>query len=118
MDEQASPAPRKRAWFQLHLSTCVVLMLAAGVLMWANIQFIVDLDYGERGWPWPYYREVYTIQYIGRSRPLPEFDKWPEPYYMIDSLVMDIGVGIAILAVIAAFCEWLIRRRRKSVASA
>lgn len=28
--------PKKRPWFQLHLSTCVVLMVVAGVLVWAN----------------------------------------------------------------------------------
>ena len=31
-----SNAPKKRPWFQLHLSTCVVLMFVAGGLMWAN----------------------------------------------------------------------------------
>lgn len=30
--------PRKRGWFQLHLSTCVVLMFVAGPLLGANIQ--------------------------------------------------------------------------------
>lgn len=42
MDDQAvsaaPPALRKRARFQLHLSTCVVLMLAAGILLWANVR--------------------------------------------------------------------------------
>jgi hypothetical protein len=30
-------APRPRRWFQIHLSTAVVLMFAAGGLIWANV---------------------------------------------------------------------------------
>ena len=30
-------APKKRAWFQIHLSTAVVLMFAAGGLFWINV---------------------------------------------------------------------------------
>jgi len=30
-------APKKRSWFQIHLSTAVVLMVVAGVLMWVNV---------------------------------------------------------------------------------
>lgn len=29
--------PKRRAWFQLHLSTCVVLMVVAGLVLWLNI---------------------------------------------------------------------------------
>lgn len=32
-----SEQPKKRGLFQLHLSTCVVLMLVAGGLLWANL---------------------------------------------------------------------------------
>ena len=31
-------APRKRSWFQIHLSTAVVLMVVSGLLMWVNVQ--------------------------------------------------------------------------------
>lgn len=29
---------KKRPWFQLHLSTCIVLMVVAGVLLWLNLR--------------------------------------------------------------------------------
>ncbi|HYG74258.1 MAG TPA: hypothetical protein VEK08_04560 [Planctomycetota bacterium] len=49
----------KRRWFQLHLSTCVVLMFVAGGLIWANAQVRTQaIRTGEltairheRGWP-------------------------------------------------------------------
>ncbi len=52
--------PRKRRWFQLHLSTCVVLMIVAGFLVFLNLD--VTLHYWKReifgasgmltrGWP-------------------------------------------------------------------
>lgn len=64
---------KKRAWFQLHLSTCVVLMFVAGALVWANVRKgwaidnelltpVTGLDtptpetayFEVRGWPLPY----------------------------------------------------------------
>jgi hypothetical protein len=32
------PAPQRRPWFQVHLSTCVVLMFVASGLLWANVR--------------------------------------------------------------------------------
>ena len=54
--------PKRRAWFQLHLSTCVVLMIVAGALVWVNVvarygQFPIDRPYSGAeiylvyGWP-------------------------------------------------------------------
>lgn len=70
--ESPPPPPKKSAWFQLHFGTCVVLMLAAGALMWANLSMRLELRdsryvkwpqyaslidregivYQCRGWPW------------------------------------------------------------------
>lgn len=100
---------RKRAWFQLHLSTCVVLMLAAGALVWANVAARVDVRDNEfafyglyedwnpngpppkvpievRGWPWPY--QDSEFQYVaedsgGPDAPLAQFAdvaKTPKPH--------------------------------------
>lgn len=79
--EPAAPKPyadepsaeNHRAWFQLHLSTCLVLMLAAGALIGANVEtrteirasrtaaepthsifFDRKLEVECRGWPWRY----------------------------------------------------------------
>lgn len=59
-------APKKRAWFQLHLGTCVVLMLAASTLVWANVRIQIEVyanswqkvNYETRGCPWPYQHSV------------------------------------------------------------
>jgi len=56
---------KKRPWFQIHLSTAILLMLVAGALMWANIKGrekviryadvgeVAESDhhYSEYGWP-------------------------------------------------------------------
>jgi len=69
----------KRSWFQIHLSTAIVLMFVAGVLVWANSRnelkesyFLTVTDWGNGrdikfnkprtqfiGWP----LEVRTLQY-------------------------------------------------------
>lgn len=76
MDEK----PKKRRWFQLHLSTCIVLMFVAGGLIWINVKESVkrkesqftdsfvsveevrpqigpqpgEINYVARGWPIPF----------------------------------------------------------------
>ena len=43
-------APKKRPWFQFHLSTAAALMFVAGGLMWANMRdsrYDVRVDSGE-----------------------------------------------------------------------
>ena len=68
--------PTKRRWFQIHLSTAVVLMITAGALLWANVRLIntrraniysegliwspvgpeeKSLAIPERGWPLQYW---------------------------------------------------------------
>src|SRR5436305_1611705 len=62
-----SDKPRPR-WFQIHLSTAIVLMFVAGALMWSNsVAYIPPVDYveinqrkalgliEEYGWPTIYY---------------------------------------------------------------
>lgn len=36
--------PKKRPWFRLHLSTCVMLMVVAGALVWANTKLRIDAE--------------------------------------------------------------------------
>jgi hypothetical protein len=38
MEVRMDEKPKKRPWFQFHLSTAVVLMFVAGGLLWANMQ--------------------------------------------------------------------------------
>lgn len=111
-------APTKRAWFQLHLSTCVVLMLAAGVLVWANVrqkgtmelpgQMTVYRDY--RGFPLSFYKES-EIHWRNDSPGVPPLA--PEKHLRIEygALGADIAVTLAILALSAIACEYFILRR-------
>ena len=59
-------APKKRPWFQIHLSTAIVLMVMAGLLVWANVRPIEVIEtYTARDQPyqtirgpgWPVYWE-------------------------------------------------------------
>lgn len=49
--------PKPRPWFQIHLSTAVVLMIVSGGLLWANLRrqpvpIFQDVSYFyEQGWP-------------------------------------------------------------------
>jgi hypothetical protein len=51
MQVRMTDAPKKRFWFQFHLSTAIVMMFVAGVLLGLNVvgdmpqpQFLYDLD--------------------------------------------------------------------------
>lgn len=49
MDDPKAPPPRRR--FQLHLSTCVVMMVVAGILVGMNLQPYIWKGLLARGWP-------------------------------------------------------------------
>lgn len=105
--------PKPRRWFQLHLSTCIVLMLVAGGMLFLNlrprsdahqyaclsdVQYYQDLSYG---WPGSFlttfYEDKALIHQLQRWRPFAVF---------VDAAV----IGL-LLAVVAALCEFLARRR-------
>jgi len=110
--------PKKRRWFQVHLSTAIALMLVSAVLVWANMR-VQDVPYENHadlfranyGWP---LTAVYR-----------EAEKWPigsllypigESYYVIDwekGVPLNCSSALAILAATAFACEWLIRRRER-----
>lgn len=119
MSAEPPEAPKKRAWFQLHLSTCVVLMVVAGVLVWANCIYR-DLGIFEKyeqagkevesrimsyGWPFPL-----------RQRIEPDPDRmmgFVKETWHVGSFMMNALVALAILALIAIACECVIRRRAR-----
>lgn len=116
-----SDAPaKKRPWFQLHLSTCVVLMVVAGVLVWQNV-IISRISCGRgpdfsgtstgNGFPLICYESGHelsrlsnTEQWIDKS-----FHRW-----RVGPLVLNTLVGLAILVASACACEYLIRRRERN----
>ncbi|MCK6472466.1 MAG: hypothetical protein L6R28_12045 [Planctomycetes bacterium] len=108
-------APRGRPWFQLHLSTCVVLMLAAGVLVGANFvpstRAVVWIPFADHpsfsdsgsgnpnadGWGWPMTFRVLNV--LG------------EPLWRIEGVVFDVLVALGIIFSLGFAIEWRIRRR-------
>jgi hypothetical protein len=92
------PNPKRRFW-QIHLSTAVVLMFASGIVLMVNS---IPFDYGQlpsggsaldRGWPIHFHDE-------------PDYSDI-HPVFV----AFDVGAAATFLAVIYLFCEYLIRRR-------
>jgi hypothetical protein len=98
------PAPPRRWRFQIHLSTAIVLMFVAGVLIWANCrtkQFFWDdamiIRYG-----WPQAAVQQEILLDGSTS-----------IYIKDyeALFIDVLTSLIILGLMLILCEWLVRRR-------
>ena len=103
-----SDKPR-RAWFQIHLSTAIVLMFVAGGLLWANVVYRVDpsfafahdgarIELHVQGWPLHF--DEYTI---------PSFRK--DTVYPILPYPINMLTALAIFGSTALVCEFIIRRR-------
>jgi hypothetical protein len=111
----------KRRWFQIHLSTALIVMFVASLIIWANTrifrggslltdgnlvpnQYVVDLNtlFGRgqyieaRGWP---FRYQYTLK-----DNLEFLNLWW-------SLPMDLVVMVTVLLLTVVVTEHLIRRR-------
>ena len=133
--------PKKRRFWQFHLSTAVLLMFCAGLILYSNtngrLGYVwlaspsVSLGYVNYGWPICFLSGCYEVEYpkgyevserhhspnagevIGkRIRFGPPF--YLEDYYPIrwqTALAIDVAFAIAILVVVARISEWLIRNR-------
>jgi hypothetical protein len=102
-----SDKPR-RAWFQIHLSTAILMMFVAGGLMWANV--VEDISYY---WVQPYVGDPIRLELRKQGWPI----RFTE-YYLYDSqkpnywkCAADFATALVILAAIAFVCEYFIRRR-------
>ena len=124
-------APKKRSWFQVHLSTAVVLMITAGVLMLANLRppKIVDYDqfltlsFYSSGWP---FRELNTFEQKGSPnlRELLEIEDLRQEllslrntsrFSSLPTMLANVAVALAILTAVAMGCEWWVRRRERKL---
>jgi hypothetical protein len=121
------PRKRRRFW-QLHLSTAILLMFTAGAIVWPNVplRFVAPgrhSDYTggniERGWPLAFQ--------IGHGRFI-EHREWVEPSlehfetqggtveflyglsYNVFGILLDSLCALPLLLAVAATCEWHIRR--------
>ena len=100
-------APRKRPWFQIHLSTAVVLMVVAGGLVWANVALkSIYGIYDSYGWP-------FDAFYARSNRSGGYFGIQIEGLHAGPALG-NLIVTLAILTAVAVGCEWWVRRRGKA----
>ncbi|HLX62997.1 MAG TPA: hypothetical protein VKX17_17130 [Planctomycetota bacterium] len=97
-------SPPRRARFQIHLSTAIVLMFVAGVLIWANLEVRYVHPYSkECGWPLPF---------MTKSPPPGPWAIGPTVETDTLGYVVDFACSIAILVAVYLLLEWLIRRAR------
>ncbi len=91
-----------RRWFQLSLTTCILMMVVAGVLVWGNVKSSFRI-----GWPLICYRKM-LFNPVGGPH-LNTYHFWNS-----DRLILDVVVALAILAATATLSETLIRRRGRT----
>ncbi len=110
----------KRKLLQLHLSTCLVLMVLAGGLVWVNVRKVLTEEHEEfknnispmavlaRGWPWTFQsywgpvirtNEGGEFQYDSSNGGLNEW-----------SLSFNILTALTILGAVGTGFEWCIRK--------
>ncbi|MGD0089900.1 MAG: hypothetical protein ABSE73_08260 [Planctomycetota bacterium] len=100
-----SDAPKKRPWFRFHLSTAVLLMLVAGILLGLNFHVVTDgVLYIVFGWPF----QVYWPDLSNRSS-----SEGPSPTMELGVLMCDVAVCFAILYFLWRISEWHIRRKER-----
>jgi len=105
-------APKKRAWFQIHLSSAVVLMFVAGILIYLNIHsrtnLWVLLPGGEiPGYGWPLFVQYWIFMIDSEEATL----AGKYGYIHWQHLLIDALIALSILVVVAVLLEWRIRRK-------
>ena len=106
----------KRSWLQLQLSTLLILSFAASVLLWANLHAVhVDtgdgFDLANCGFPYPIKEFRYFVIDCMFD---PNETLKDSTYYLPWNIAKNVGVGMAILAVVATVCEMRVRRRTRN----
>jgi len=107
------PEPPRRGRFQVHLSTAVVMMFVAGVLVWINTmerthdfgEFPWNWHVSDYGWPAPALHSKHLIR-EGTSKLIS-----PKYEVIYGLAAVDVFLAAFILFAVWFLCEWLIRRR-------
>jgi len=109
-------APKKRPWFQYHLSTAIVLMFVASGLLWLNMQphgfmycIVEDLPSGGGRW----------LNCFGQAYGWP-FVCWYSHPGLQDGITvkgpmicLDAASALCLLLPVAFTLEWRIRRKER-----
>ncbi|MCZ7648975.1 MAG: hypothetical protein M5U26_27580 [Planctomycetota bacterium] len=124
---------RKRAWFQLHLSTLLLLTFAAAGMLWANVRVVEDIREfylpaksiepvpprtprkakafrGRQGWPFAIRQEKEfgpEAAVVGITSPMSPMDA----DFQIAGVFKNLLVALGILIALAVPLEWLARRK-------
>jgi hypothetical protein len=103
-----SDAPKKRRWFQYHLSTAVVVMFVASAFLLANL---TPRRYGSQpddiGYGWP---AVLTERSM-HDDPFGPADLFPWWWYAV--FAIDVLMPIVSMMFAAITTEWLIQRKER-----
>lgn len=119
--------PRRKR-FQIHLSTAIVLMFAAGGLMWANLipriatvvyrfelhgesGFVAPVESKEYGWPFVHFLSYENDEHVFHLGDWEGFLAKSNLGTRKAGLIYDIVIAFAILFSVWLACEWWIRRR-------
>lgn len=113
--------PRRRAWFQLHLSTCVVLMFVASGLLWTNVRENkslevydnVEIHRSDRGFPLFYFTHGKVVgHYKYKDDEVKEVS-----HFDSSRMAANISIALGAIMLIAFACEFLRRRRERKRAA-
>ena len=107
MSEPENNKTKKRRFWQIHLSTAILFVVASSFLLWLSLVNPVTLSefpgfVYQDGYGWPYAWETRSFPYGGDLA----IDSWSRPAIFWDGLV-----AVAALSGITICGEWLIRRR-------
>jgi hypothetical protein len=92
-----------RKWFQIHLSTAIVLMITIGALLGANLAVIHGTNSDGAGQEWPIYWWGF---------PFPAYEEYyPDVSERWTVAFLNMPFNIALVTGIVFFCERRIRRR-------
>ena len=114
---------KKRRWFQIHLSTAIVLMFVAGVVLWVNLGWqhflIAEVDgnvYHPVGWPVACVQRGSEFQIVRKDEQYPDrlTVEWFETFTLELAwkwIVPDLAAGSGVIVLAAVLSEFIIRRR-------
>jgi hypothetical protein len=124
----SAAAKKKRPWFQFHLSTAIVLMFVAAILLWANLRPTIrsiaivsglpNVEEHSRGWPVRFWTTVLVFSGTHRVSFEPEpytdyADDMPMPRFWTGMLAADGAVAVVTLLATGVLLEWRIRRKER-----